>query len=810
MQTVTKPAKSLREPRSEPFVRIRRYLYTVVGVFVVLTIAVLVAANVVVRGSLPRLTGTVVLPVVSGDVLVERDALGVPTIRAETRADAAAALGFVHAQDRFFQMDLARRAAAGEISALFGAVALDFDRNRRRHRLRAQAENMMVSLADDERLLIGAYVDGVNTGFADLDVRPFEYLLLGVEPDPWRAEDTLLVAFAMWFRLTDSDGAREARLGVMHDVLPQAYFDWLTQQGTEWDAAIDGSVTEVLPVPGPDVYDLRKLPIEWFGQPETDVDKIPAEIFRGSNNWAVSGSRTAHGGALLANDMHLGLAVPNTWYRARIVAGDIDATGVTLPGLPFMIAGSNGYIAWGFTNTYGDWVDRVVLETNTDGTRYRTADGERAFDSYAEEIEVKGQPSVLHELRWTIWGPVVGPDHNGRLHSIRWLAHEPEATNLGLIRLETVTDVDEAIAIANTGGIPPQNFVVADRNGNIGWTVIGRIPLRSGFDPVLPSTWIDAHDGWNGWVEPEDYPRVVNPASGTLWSANNRVVGGDALATIGDGGFGLGARARQIRDGLAEREQLSVDDMLAIQLDDRALLLQRWQELLLDLLSEDAVAADPKRAELKRLIEQPMPRASTDSVAYRLVRSFRLLLREDAIDALTAEVRSADSDFQYLGMRQWEGILWQLVEQQPPHLLSPRYANWDEQLLAVVDRLIRHYEPSGPLADRSWGERNSVTIRHPLSNAVPVLSGRLDMPTVQMAGDANMPRVQDALHGSSERLGVSPGREREGYFHMPGGQSGHPLSPYYRAGHDDWVNGTALPFLPGPPEHVLTLSNGSE
>ena len=202
--------------------------------------------------------------------------------------------------------------------------------------------------------------------------------------------------------------------------------------------------------------------------------------------------------------------------------------------------------------------------------------------------------------------------------------------------------------------------------------------------------------------------------------------------------------------------------------------------------------------------------ASTDSVAYRLVRSFRLLLREDVIDALTAEVRSADPDFQYLGMRQWEGILWQLVEQQPPHLLSPRYANWDEQLLAVVDRLIRHYEPSGPLADRSWGERNSVTIRHPLSNAVPVLSGWLDMPTVQMPGDANMPRVQDALHGSSERLGVSPGREREGYFHMPGGQSGHPLSPYYRAGHDGWVNGTASPFLPGPPEHVLTLSNGSE
>ncbi|HSD26381.1 MAG TPA: penicillin acylase family protein, partial [Vicinamibacteria bacterium] len=372
-------------------------------------------------------------------------------------------------------------------------------------------------------------------------------------------------------------------------------------------------------------------------------------------------------------------------------------------------------------------------------------------------------------------------------------------------------DLDEAQALAADVGIPNQNLVVADAAGRVGWTIIGRIPRRAGHDGSVPTSWADGKNGWDGWLAPEEYPRVVDPPSGRIWTANARVVGGDKLAKVGVGGYDLGARQGQIRDGLLATGKAGEDDMLRLQLDDRALFLERWRTLLLEALGPDAVANDPRRAEARRLVGRWGGRASIDSVGYRVVRAFREKVRRLALDPLLAPARAKDLGLVRPGTApnaRWEGPVWALVTDRPAHLLDPHYPSWDALLLDALDDVLEELTRIGPLAGRTWGERNTTLFRHPLSRAVPQLGRFLDMPREPLPGDSHMPRFQSPSAGASERFAVSPGREDRGYFHMPCGQSGHPLSPHYADGHAAWAKGEKTPFLPGPAVNVLTLVPG--
>jgi penicillin amidase len=596
----------------------------------------------------------------------------------------------------------------------------------------------------------------------------------------------------MFFELNDADGSYESSLGLLHDVLPPDLADFLSPRGTEWDAPLEG---DVIPAP----------PIPASTPPSASVEKGPAEtdgVDLGSNNWAVAGARTVHGGALLANDMHLGHGVPNIWYRALLLVEEPGRrlVGVTLPGTPALVAGSNGDVAWGFTNSTGDWSDLVEIELDPeDPDRYRTPDGSRPFDVVVETIRVRGSEPVSFEIRETIWGPIVDTDHQGTPRAIRWIAHDVEGVNLKLGRLEEVRTVGEALAVAAGVGIPPQNLVCADRDGAIGWTVAGRIPRRVGFDGRLPGSWADGARRWEGYLASEEYPRVTNPDSGVLWTANARVVSGEDLAKIGDGGYAFGARAKQIRDDLLALERATEEDMLAIQLDDRALFLERWRELFLEIVRGRDSLAEVERA----LSEEWSGRASVDSVGYRVVKELRFAAFARAFTPLAARAIEADPRFGLGQLRQAEGALWQLVTRRPPHLVPPPHETWEEALAHAVEETAAAWPK--PLSSYTWGERNRSSVRHPLSRSLPFLSSFLDMESRALPGDVDMPRIQSRTHGASERLVVSPGREEDGIFHMPGGQSGHPLSPYYGAGHGDWEEGRKSPLLPGPVAFRLTL-----
>ena len=203
-----------------------------------------------------------------------------------------------------------------------------------------------------------------------------------------------------------------------------------------------------------------------------------------------------------------------------------------------------------------------------------------------------------------------------------------------------------------------------------------------------------------------------------------------------------------------------------------------------------------------------MPATLVSSSSYRLVRGFRLYLARKVFPALTAPCSRVDETFTYFGVSRWETPLWQLVQARPAHLLPPDHESWEALMLSAVDSVIDDLidGEEDVLRTHTWGNRNVVALRHPLSQAVPALGRWLDVPGVSLPGDVAMPRVQTPQFGASERMIVSPGREEDGLFHMPGGQSGHPFSPYYRKGHEAWVAGEATPLLPGPPLHTLTLS----
>jgi penicillin amidase len=759
---------------------------------------------------LPPLDGAVEVPGLAAKATIERDASGIPTITAGTRSDLAFATGFAHGQDRFFQMDLIRRRGAGELSALFGPLALDVDRRYRFHRFRERARERLAALSPVEREILGRYADGANAGLASLSVKPFEYLFLKAEPEPWRAEDTVLVTYTMFMMLNDSRGTRDLRRGLVQRLLPADAYAWLYPQGTNWDAPLMGEPRSALPIPAPETYSVREYADE--PAPAAEEGKQP---LNGSNNWAVAGELTASGRAIVSNDMHLGLAAPNIYYRARLVVpGDPgrDVTGVTLPGAPFVVAGSNTRIAWGYTNSYGDWTDAVLIRPGDEPGSYRTPDGDRRFAEHPELIEVKGAEPVELVVRETVWGPVnEDADYPDGEIAVSWIAHKPGAVNLRILDLEQADSVDAALDIANSMGLPPQNFVVGDAAGNIGWTIAGRIPVRTEFDATLPVDWSNAH-GWAGWLDSTAYPRIVNPAGGRIWTANARVADGEALAVIGDGGYDLGARARQIREGLFARELFTPEDMLEIQYDDRALFLARWRDLLLALLDEDRVGADARLAEYRRLVDDWIPRAVPESTGYRLVRAFRLEVQARIFHGLTAPVRAEYGDRVRLRLsNQFEAPMWSLLTQRPLHLLPGNYESWDDLLLGAVNTTIRHFEDNypGPLVDRTWGELNTAAIRHPMSPAMPWLARLLDMPREPLNGDVDLPKAQGPRFGASERFSVAPGDEANGVMHMPTGQSGHPLSPFYRSGHDDSVRGRPSPFLPGPAQHRLLLEPAS-
>jgi penicillin amidase len=784
------------------------------------------------RASLPRLDGAITVDGLSAPATIERDAQGSVTVTAANRLDLAYATGYAHGQDRFFQMDLLRRVAAGEVAALVGPDAIPVDQRNRMHRFRARAEATYATLPSGQRELLQRYADGVNAALAALPVWPFEYGVLGVRPQPWRPEETLLVIDAMYLDLQSGELTRVLSRGFLRDAVSADMLAFLTPRASAMDAPLDGIQPAVAPLRVPrarpnwlDGAGPARSGVPPANRPADDlVAMLPgtlgamgaavadgAEV--GSNAFAVDGAHGADGAARVANDMHLGLRLPNIWYRLTLVLQGAEPrriTGVSLPGAPVVVAGSNGDVAWGFTSSYGHYIDLIRLQRDPeDRRRYRGPSGawETAVE-HDEWIQVKGGAPVRYPVLETRWGPEL--EVGDEVYAVEWIAYQPNAADLGLLGMETVRNVDEALSVAQSAGVPTQNILAADRGGHIGWTLAGLLPLATRDPDGYPVDAAKA-DTPAGRLPPRQYPRVVDPPSGRLWTANSTQLGDAARQrAIGDGGADVGFRGAQIRDGLLAHDKYDESGLLAIQLDDRGLWLDFWRKLALDALDSAALTRHVNRAEFKRILLQWNGRADVDQAGYTLVRDFRETLYgawfaglDERLAARAPELAPAISVGR-ASMR-LEPAMRELVNQRA--WVPARYADWHAFMLAAIDETIERNRPRGaPLEQARWGERNVLAIGHPFAGLLPEpMREWFSAPAQAVPGDTNMPRVQRSSFGASERFVVAPGKETQGILEMPGGASGHPMSPFFLAGHQDWVDGAASPFLPGTAVHTLTL-----
>ena len=792
---------------------IRRALVALLALSVLMALA----SWLLLSGSLPDDDGERSLPGLSAPVSVTRDASGMVDIEAADEVDMARALGFVHGQERFFEMDLTRRVAAGELSALFGPRALEVDRTNRVHRLRARSQAALADIAGPRAAVLAAYTEGVNAGLASLAVRPWPYLLLRQAPQPWSEVDSALTGYAMFFDLQDEANSRELALWRIREVLPPPLAELVMRDGTAWDAPLFAEARGDAALPDAAQVDLRALPY-----PAEAVDTAHAEpAAPGSNNFAAGAGATADGRAIVAGDMHLGLRAPSLWYRARLryadaaaPGGRVDVAGVTLPGVPGVIAGSTEHVAWAFTNSYGDWLDFFRIDfVDAAKTRYRTPEGEADVVVHRETIEVANAAPEVLEVRETRWGPITVDDERGAL-ALRWTAQQPGSLNFGLLDLTRARGLDDALGMAREAGVPAQNMLIGDADGRIAWRLAGRVPVRvGGCDPKAPLRPLDGCD-WAGW-HPADaplQPELVNPPSARLWSANARITDGELLALIGDSGYALGARQKQIADALQVAAPIDEPALLALQLDDRAIFLERWNTLLRATVApmSDAVGRDIAAA-----AADWSGRASVESSGYRITRAFRLQVLDRVRDGLLGPAKVALGDaFVMPDLPQLEGVAWPLVERRPAHLLPPRFESWEALLADAATAAASEVRgddgeasPPAPLTARTWGEANTSRVCHPLASALPSpLRPSLCMPAEPLPGDAQMPRVQAPAFGASQRMAVSPGRREDGIFQLPAGQAGHPLSPFWGAGHAAWASGAPAPFLPGPAVARLDLT----
>ncbi len=683
--------------------------------------------------SLAKEDGEVMLPDLKNPVEVRADGFGIPSIIGANRNDAFQVLGFLHARDRLFQMDLMRRKSAGRLAEIFGSKAVDLDKHQRDYQFEQTAGKVVFALPGNQKQVLNAYVAGVNAYLDQVKVLPPEFIVLNYRPEPWRPEDSLLVALGM-FQTLNGEEWDERMVTVMEKALPKQLVTFLTPDTDVYATVLLGgpkSHRPAQPVPVSAFAALDEQPYK-LTKGFVDVESSIA----GSNNWVVAGNKTFDGRAILANDMHLSLNAPNIWYRAELQYAGLYLNGVTLPGLPLLIVGGNRDIAWGFTNVTGDLLDLITLDINPEKSEeYLTPQGWRNFTKSASIIKVKDDADIPIELRSTIWGPVSSKPLLGHSVAIKWTALETAAVDLGLLDMDKVTSVKDAMTVINQAGSPPQNVVLADKAGHIGWTYMGRFPIRKGFNGMVSRSWADATKAWDGFIPPSQLPRLYDPPEGFIVTANNRTLGADYPYVIAHN-WALGYRAQRITELLNEATDINEQAMLQMQLDSRSEFYEFYRQLALQEISANKGEQGLANQSEHTLLDWD-GFMRVDSKGSALLRAFRKELAEALFAKVVARCKEYDPDFSY-AWREMETPLRQLLTQRPKGVIPAHYHDdWQTFILDTLDRtakdLQNHY-PDFKLEQLNWGTLNRIKQQHPFSKSMPLLGPFLDIADFESPG----------------------------------------------------------------------------
>jgi penicillin amidase len=715
------------------------------------------------RRAVPPVEGTVALACLDEPVEILRDRYGIPHVYARSALDLARAHGYVHAQDRLFQMEMLRRFAFGRLSEIAGARTLELDRMARRLRLRWSAEREAAAMDADTAARVAAYCEGVNE-FIATGPLPVELRIARIRPEPWTPVD--VQAPGRMFALTLC-GNWESELLRMQLV---------ERFGEARARRLDPIQRDDVPVVPSAVVERAERRARWLRR----------LVGSGaSNSWVLGGSRTATGKPLLANDPHLLLTIPSLWHAAHLSWDGGNVVGVSVPGVPVVILGRNERVAWGMTTAMVDTQDLYVERFREDG-RYEAGDEWLEPEVVREEIAVRGRSEpAVEEVVVTRHGPVVagGSDDRERL-ALRWSEHEPSETARSLYELMTASDVDEAERALDRFAGPPHNFVLADVDGAIGYRLAGGpIPVRDGGEGFVPvSGWDDAHE-WSGYIPAPELPRLRDPESARIVTANNRIVGDDYPHRL-RGEFFAGYRARRIEGLLDELDAVSVEDCRRILLDQTTLAGVRLAELARDLDADDVL----ERAALDLLTEWDgsLEADSGPGAVYSI------LVRR-LFEAAYGDVRGLAAS--------WPAGLF---ERSRPHVLAalaarddtllPAGRTWDDVVRDALSATVRDLGPD-PTAWR-WGERHRLRLEHAF-HSVPVLGRFFDRGPYEVGGDGDTISVFVSSAGEPEGQMVGPSMravydlsDPDGtYLALTPGQSGHVASPHYDDLLEPWLEG---------------------
>ncbi len=740
------------------------------------------------RGSLPQVDGEIVVTGLEAPVTIVRDRWAIPHIEASRPLDASFALGFVHAQDRLWQMEFQRRLGAGRLAEILGAAALPSDRFMRTLGFYRLAEASLAHLEPDTVAWLQAYADGVN---AFLQSRtgplPPEFLIFRhLDLEPWRPADSLV-----WLRLMALDLATNYR-----DELSRARL--ARRLSAEQIADVWPTYPESAPVTLVELA--RALP--WDALAAVLPPAEPGGV--GSNAWVVGPGRSLTGGALLANDPHLGLQAPGVWYLAHLQTPGLELIGATLPGIPAMVLGHNGTIAWGFTNTGADTQDLFIERVDAvDATRYLTPEGAAPFEVREEQIRVAGAPPVALNVRATRHGPVISdllPDAAAfgadRVVALAWSAlAEDDLALQALLGVGKARNWQQFVTALRDVGAPMQNIHYADTSGHIGFIAPGRVPIRRNGDGRWPVPgWTGEYD-WQGWIPFEALPQTIDPAAGVLFNANNRVVPADYPYLL-TADWEAPHRARRLAQ-LLERDAFGPADFAAMQADVLSLLAQDLLPIMLTAPPRTPVAA----AAMARL--ETWDRVMRAGAAEPLI--FAAWYRELSRLIYADELRDMFDGFWHVRPQFMERILtrrqiWCDDVRTRPVETCAELAT--DALDAALLDLTRRFGDD-PAAWR-WGDAHVARMSHSVFADQPLLSLLFTI-EVATGGDSvtvdvghfnprNARRPFASTHAATYRAVYDLAALDQSRFVTATGQSGNPLSRHY----DDltvlWARNRSVPI----------------
>lgn len=726
----------------------------------VLGVLVICAAGFVwLMSSLPRIEGRVPVKGLELPASVARDPSGVPHVTARSVRDAYFAMGWVHAQDRLWQMEVQRRVGAGRLAEVVGEAGLSSDRFMRTLGIYRLAQAEFEGLDRPTRDALTAYAEGVNAWLRDYWHRlPPEFLALGVRPEPWTPADSLVWGRLMALQLANDwrDELLRAKLAGRLD--PRRLRDLWPDLPAESPVTLGAAGADSL---------LAAIP-------ETALPHLA------SNVWAVGGSRTASGKPLLANDPHLGFRAPILWYLMSVEAPGLTLTGAMVPGVPFHLIGHNGRVAWGITSSYADTVD-LFLEKPLDADTYQGPDGPLPFERRQEVIKVKGKPDVVLTVRATRHGPVISdlpgfaPD---QLVAFRATALEPDnLTSQALHRLNRAVDWRGFSAALRDVTAPTLNFAFADTGGTIAFATAGRVPLRKGGDGSRPAEGWTRQGEWAGWIPPDRMPQAVNPKSDRLVNANNRIAAGrnaPPLATSWPDGY----RAQRIEELIGAKPKLTLDDMAAMQLDHLSLEALEIKDLL-DVGGETT----PQGRQAANMVAAWDGSAGRDRPEPLI---FAAWVEQVWHDVLADELGADFKDFATVRPQVLTGILTSR-RHWCDDVATPEPESCDEVVARALDKAVaalaaRH----GPdIAAWKWGDEHKAVFEHPVLSRVPLLN-RIANAEIATDGDdftvnrgTYLPGGFRHVHGAGLRAVYDLSDLSASRFIIATGQSGNPLSRHY-------------------------------